>query len=170
MNEFDKIYLDKKGYEKLLRDIEDIKTKLGDLRKNKSDAYENGGDGFHDNFAFEDSERNERMLIRTLAERTAFLEKVVIINSQTNDEIVDINDLVSLTIDFGDDIETNIYRLIGTADDASIDGIINVSLNSPLGKAIYGSRVGSDTKYNVENSTFLVHINEKVKEEKTKIR
>lgn len=170
MNEFEKVYLDKKGYEKLLKDIDDIRTKLENLRKNKSDAYENGGDGFHDNFAFEDSERNERMLIRTLAERTAFLEKVVIVDSQANDDFVDINDLVSLTIDFGDDTETSVYRLIGTADADEIDGIINVSLNSPLGRAIYGNKIGSNTSYKVGNNTFLVCINSKVKEGKTNTR
>ena len=160
------VYLDKVGYEKLLEEINKIREELKELKLNKSDAYENGGDGFHDNFSFEDSERRERALIYLLAERTEYLERVEIVNKQDKNDIIDIGDLVSLTIDFDGEKETDTYRLTGLSDASIDDGIINVTLNSPLGKVIYLQNVGIDTSYFVDNNKFLVHINEKISEEK----
>ena len=168
MKNNEKIYLDEKGYESLQKDINKKKEELEELRKSRSDAYENGGDGFHDNFAFEELERKERQLIKTLTEREELLERAVLVDIQKDEKVVDVNDVVSLTIDFGDKKETGVYRLIGTIDIDDHEDIISITLNSPLGKAIYLSSVGKDVTYIVGNNTFFVHINNKIKENETK--
>ena len=59
-NTDDKIYLDRAGYEQYLQEIEEIREKLNNNGKIKSEAYAGAvGDGWHDNFEFEDAKREE---------------------------------------------------------------------------------------------------------------
>lgn len=165
MKEHEKIYLDKEGYNNFLQDIEHIKEELSKLRIEKAEAYRSSsGDDFHDNFAFEDAENRERGLLYKLSEKLTALQRVVIIQNNKVDDIVEVNDVVSLTIDFGEK-QTNLYRLSGTQD-FDLDGnIINVSINSPLGKAIYLKKIGESVSYNVKGNEFKVQINSKIEQE-----
>ena len=59
-----KIYLDRKGYENYLKSLEDIKKEIDDNAKLMSlyaseDTY---GDGWHDNFAYEEAMHKEQEL------------------------------------------------------------------------------------------------------------
>lgn len=161
MNTNNRIYLDQKGYDRVVQEIEELRKKLNKLRLDKSYAYENSGDGFHDNFAFEEAERNERILMYEITSRLEMLNNAIIVQNQKQDNIVDVNDVVSLTIDFGEK-ETNLYRLVGSSNFLSNDGITNISLNSPLGQAIYLKSVGSSVTYSVNGEFFPVFINSKV--------
>ena len=61
-----KIYLDKLGYENYLKSLEDIKKEIDENAKLMSlyvndDAY---GDGWHDNFAYEETMHKEAELFQ----------------------------------------------------------------------------------------------------------
>ena len=59
----DEFYVDNRGYQKLLEEVEKAERKLKDHRKTRGDSYSSSaGDGWHDNFDFEEMERQERLL------------------------------------------------------------------------------------------------------------
>lgn len=60
----DKIYLSKSGYNQYLEEINKLKEKLNQNNLSKRQAYEEApGDGWHDNFTFEDIVRQEDNLL-----------------------------------------------------------------------------------------------------------
>lgn len=63
-----KLKLTQEGLEKLTRELESKREELRELGKYKSQAAANEGDTWHDNFAFEQTEINERGMIRQINE------------------------------------------------------------------------------------------------------
>lgn len=163
----DEFYVDNRGYQKLLEEVEKAERKLKNHRKTRGDSYSSSaGDGWHDNFDFEEMERQERLLNGDLQIKQERLKKAVIVDKQDNENIVDIGDVLSLTLIFGeDDEETDVYKLSGTEAFNKDENYNIVSINSPLGQAIYLKPIGETVKYNVNGNTFDVKINEKILEE-----
>lgn len=60
--------------------IDKEREELKELGKYKGSAYEEEGDGFHDNFAFEQAEIKERGLLREIADLQSKLDEAEIIN------------------------------------------------------------------------------------------
>lgn len=89
------------------------------------------------------------------------LQNCSIIENQNKDEsIVNIDDVVVVEIQFAeDDIESSKIKLV--ADFAGIfveEGIDRVSIESPLGEAIYGKKVGETYSYNVNGHEVFVKV------------
>jgi len=165
----EKLYLDQEGYDLYLQEIEDMKEKLVEHQKSKGDAYtSSAGDGWHDNFAFEDNVRVERMLLGQLREKMEKLKDIVIIERKTsNDSAIDINDVVKLTLIFSeDDVETGIYKLVASPTPQNDAEYICITVNSPLGSTIYGKHVGETSSYTVRGNAIGVKIEEKMVMEK----
>ena len=53
---------------------------MKELRKYKSSAYQDEGDGFHDNFAFEQAEIEERGILREIANLQTKLDESQIVD------------------------------------------------------------------------------------------
>lgn len=154
----DKIYLDEEGYKEQLASIEEVKEKLRNLEKEKTEGYYAAvGDGWHDNFAYEDAVRQERMLFNELDNRKEELSRIMVIKRGKNSNIVDIEDIVTLEIDFNNDVDRCTYKLVAHKSKSDDE----ISINSPLGKAIYKKKYGSNVEYRVKDNTFKVHIIEK---------
>lgn len=78
------------------------------------------------------------------------LENITIINNpEVKDGIVNINDIVKLSIDFGDeDTIDAIYKIIAGGTPSQNDlGIQEITIKSNLGKAIYQKEVGSTVPF-----------------------
>lgn len=161
-----KLYLDQDGYNQYLEEIETLKQRLLEHHTSKGEAYSSSaGDGWHDNFDFEENVRVEKMLLGQLRDKTNKLNDIVIVEKimDIDDSIIDINDLVRLSLVFGENyIETNIYKLVASSLPEESSEYINISINSPIGSAIYGKKVGDLTAYNVEKNIFGVKIEEKI--------
>lgn len=163
----EKIFLDKKGYEEYLQSISDLLDQINGNSKLKSEAYENGvGDGWHDNFAFEQAKREEFKLLKELHDKREALSRIVIIEEKDNDNTIDINDYVSIEMAFpGEDPEEMIFKLVAAnSPNFSSDGISEITLNSPLGKAVYGMKIGDKTSYAVNKNTISVSIKDAKKD------
>ncbi len=115
-------------YRKLVvrkRELEAVKEARaqGDLSEN-----------FEYKAAKQDKNRNES--------RIRYLEKMLknarIVSDESKDDEVGINNTV--TVYFEDDDETEVYRLVTSVRGNSMQGLI--SIESPMGKAIRGHRVG----------------------------
>ncbi len=148
-NEVEKIYLDQEGYNSLLEELEMLKQELDKNYLEKGEAYSGSvGDGWHDNFAFEEANRQERMLLYRIKECTERLKNAVIVNKTNNDKMVDIGDVINVDIIFAeDDIDNCWIELVGSINSESRNGIQKVSINSPLGKVIYHKQVGDKVSY-----------------------
>lgn len=172
MNNNEKLFLDKISYEALLEEIELLKKELAKNGKEKADAYSgSAGDGWHDNFAFDEANRQERMILGQLKECYRKLEKVEIVEKTDNQILIDLNDIVAVNMIFSpEDNETIEFKLVGAVKShiSDNDDIYEISINSPLGKSVYHKKVGDKVSYKVENEIFNIEIISKTSEKELK--
>ena len=81
--------LSRDGLEKLKQNLEEKKEELRKLGIYKASAAANEGDAWHDNFAFEQTEIQERALIHTINELQNEINNAEIIDddSESNDKV-----------------------------------------------------------------------------------
>lgn len=168
-NNNEKLFLDQDGYEDLLQEIDLLKKKLADNGKVKGEAYSGAvGDGWHDNFAFDEANMQERMILGQLKECYEKLQRVEIVERHENENLIDVNDIVKINMIFDvDDVEEFNFKLVGSIgthlkDDLELQC---VSINSPLGKALYHKHVGEKSSYQVEKRNFNIEIISKISEQ-----
>lgn len=149
-----KIYLDKLGYQNYLKSLEDIKKEIDENAKLKSlyasdDAY---GDGWHDNFAYEEAMHKEHELFSKYNKKKSMLKDIVILEENSND-LVGLNNKVKIL--FVSDEEVEEFVLVG---DITSKTDNTITLNSPLESAIYGKKIGDKVSYKVGDITYDVEI------------
>ncbi len=143
-----------------MRNMIDKKRKeLKELGKYKGSAYEEEGDGFHDNFAFEQAEIKERGLLREIADlKSKFDEAEIIdIKEETNnaDGKVAIGSKVTVKLKFDGVEEEETYTITGGYGNM-LKNI--VSIESPLGKCLIDKTVGFEGSYTVNGNVTVVKI------------
>lgn len=151
----EKIYLDQKGYDQYMQEIQDLKDKLKNNSRIKSDAYESAvGDGWHDNFAFEDAKREEFKIMGMLREKIEGLSRIVVIDKALNENLIDINDYVTVNVEYSkDDKEEFLFKLVGLSHPNINSEVSEISINSPLGKSVYQKSIGYEGSYDVNGNT-----------------
>jgi len=147
----DKIYLDQEGYENYLKELNEIREKI---RKNSSDISEFAsddayGDGWHDNFAYEQAVQKENSLLYELDGKLKGLNKIEIVSKKRNTNKVEIGSIV--TVEINQEIEK--YKLIGNTVSNLNSDILEITLNSPLGKSIYHKKINDCFSYSVDSYT-----------------
>lgn len=146
-----KIYLDEKGYNEYLKEIDAIKEKI---KKNSSDITEYQsddayGDGWHDNFAYEQARNKENMLFHELEVKLKGLENIEIVKESGNKNEISINSVVSLKFEDSNEIEK--YLLTGSTISDTSNEVTSITLNSPLGKTIYKKKINDTFEYSVDD-------------------
>lgn len=159
----EKFKVDEKGLERLKEEEKEILNKLNDIRmyKGKEAIYQ--GDNWHDNPELYMTESKENSLLKRLSDiRTQISNAEIIDSSNADSELINIGDLVELEIKLNPNAPAQLInvRLVG--------GKVNmestereVSLNSPMGKAIYLKRVGEAVSYEVNDNKITAIINNK---------
>lgn len=167
-NNEEKLYLDNDGYQRLLKEIDLLKAKLAKNGKEKRRSlFWCSRDGWHDNFAFDEANMHERMILGQLKECYQKLERAVIVERHDDETLVDVNDIVTVDMIFGPDDSGELeFKLVGSVGSHTSDnnGIQEVSINSPLGKSVYHKKVGESASYKVESRIFNIEILSKVSE------
>lgn len=137
----EQILLDKEGYEKLKKEIEDLKRDLCEINKGRNLAFDAGsGDGW-DTPEFEYIERMEGQLISEINDKLRMLSNSKIIEKNISNNIIGINSVVNLLISQGNERCEEVVKLIsGVGMDTS--DYLEVSINSPIGKAIFNKKIG----------------------------
>lgn len=158
------IYLDKNGYNEMLGQIEELKEEIKKNDLGRKEAFDAGaGDGW-DSPEFEEIERTSFRLSSELKRMYEVLSRVVIVEKQDNEDIVDIGDIVLLGVEFNKgDIEESAYKLTGGSGDLFKE-IPEISINSPMGAAIYKKHVGDTCSYTVRDREISVFIKNKMNE------
>ena len=160
----DKIYLTEEGYKQYCEEVEKIEAEILKNTDYKVQAIsEAPGDGWHDNFAYEDACRTEIMLQKRLEQLLKQKGKIELIDSKVSDQnLVNIGDVVKLEFMYDDgDSEVEEVRLTGNWKVSLDDLRQEISLNSPLGRAIYLQKLGSIVSYSVNGKNICVHILDK---------
>ena len=163
--EDNKIYLSKSGYEQYLKELQELRDYLTSNGKSKSDAYSGAvGDGWHDNFAFEEAKREELRIQNLINQKVNQLKNIVIVEDSQDASLIEIDDYIDVEMTYEDEEpERMIFKLVGSNTPDIKKEIPQISLNSPLGKSVYGKRKGDITSYQVNNLIVNVHINNKAK-------
>ena len=164
----DKIYLTQEGYNQYVQEIEELHSKLSSSSRDKSDSYRSAvGDGWHDNFAFESAKREELTIIKQLEEKISGLGRIVIIDDELDDnlDVIQIGDVVQLVVNTptGKSVE-QIIKLIGSENIKADVYPKEISINSPLGSAIYGKQIGEEISYTVNSKELSALIKSKINE------
>lgn len=158
----EKLRLDQAGYEKFLLEIEKVEKELNDIRKYKGEDAIFQGDNWHDNPTLYQAEMVERNLMLRISEMRQQLLDIEIVEKQNQDDgVVDIGDVVKVTMLFVTDEEDEIFKLVGGSADFSAD-IREISINSPLGASIYGKSIGTRVSYKVQEREISAIIKEKL--------
>ncbi len=157
----EKILLTMDGYNQYINEIEKLKNRLKDNNLSKKQAYEEApGDGWHDNFSFEDIVRTEENLLSQIENMIKINTKIEIIKRKTNNKnIVDIGDNVRLRLTYDDgSIEEDDFELNANYNTKHLQ---EISVNSPLGKAIYHKEIKKAYTYQVNDIVIKVEILDK---------
>ena len=161
----DKIYLTNEGLEEYKNEIELLKDKLSKINTEKSEAYSGAiGDGWHDNFAYEDAKRQEDKIVAQINSLVSDSNYIEIVNDdEYYDNKVNINDFIELKFKYEDgSIDIDIFKLTGNWKSKDCDDYQEITLNSPLGKAIYMKQLKSKVEYTVNDKLIVVDILKKI--------
>ncbi|MCU1692501.1 MAG: transcription elongation factor GreA [Frankiales bacterium] len=143
-------WLTQEAYDRLSAELEDAKgPKRADIvakieaARDEGDLKENGG--YH---AAKDEQGKNEARIRQL---TQMLEKAVVGEAPTASDTAGPGMVVEVAFD-GDRSDTDKY-LLGSREDKGTSGLNAISLNSPLGVALNGAKVGDSVTYSLPNGS-----------------
>lgn len=164
-----KLYMDKAGYESHLAEIDSIRKKIAGLSASRKANNSIIDRDTWNNTGALDIDREEQILLTTLNNLISDLSRIEIVERQEktadNDDVIDLNDMVEVELLFNNGKQiTQVLHLV-SALSQSIPGVTNVTINSPIGKAIYGKRVGDIAYYQVERNNVEVFIKGHTREE-----
>ena len=105
-----------------------------------------------ENAEYHFAKEENRSIQRELAELEAKLKNIAVVsNEHVPEDVVFLGHTVKL-LDLDDDTE-QVVRLVGEAQPPSSDGVLPVSVNSPMGEALMKSRVGETVKVKAPRGT-----------------
>ena len=164
----EEILVDKNGYQQYLDKIEELKQLSIDNLSTGTQAYNEAvGDGWHDNFAFEQTmieDRNITAKINNLLKKKSQIK--IVADDKLKKELINIGDVLILEIKYAeDDIERVKIKLTGNyyPNTNPYEDIEEITLNSPLGKAIYKKNINDkDINYVVQNRKIEIKVIERI--------
>ena len=149
-------------YEELNR-LKDISLSIASIG---SESYADAvGDGWHDNFAFEDTMRESRKIASRINKMLEDEKYLKIVDKKSNsDDIIDIGDIIKIKVIYDiDDIEEYTIKLTGKYMIDNNAKIKEVSLNSPIGRSIYLKNINdNDIYYYVNDKKISIKIINKI--------
>ncbi len=154
-----KILVSEDGYKQYLDLVKEIDLKLDNISLDQSEGFKSTGDGWHDNFAFEEAAREEIRLSKLYSDLVKNKEFIEVINDKYHKNKVNINDVIKIRFD-EDDYE--IIKLTGKYMPDNMADIQEVTLNSEIGKNIYNKKIGSKVNYFVNENKISFEIVERI--------
>lgn len=143
----DCIYLDdeglkeyKKSIDNLIKNVDRINEEINNLKKDKK------FDEIYELYSL-----REKLLTR-IEDKKNTLALVKLIEKENSENVLDLGDTATIELDFGDDDkETCLIKLVSVESYTEND-LECVSINSPLGRALYRKNIGEKTYYMVNNN------------------
>lgn len=146
----DSIYLDDEGLKlykesinNLIKNVDRVNDEISKLR---NDLKHDNIDKINELYELRDQ------MIRKIEDKRNTLTLVKLIEKENNENILNLGDYATIELDFGDnDKETCLIKLV-SVESYTENGMECVSINSPLGRALYRKNVGEKTYYMVNNN------------------
>ena len=141
------ILVDTEGFNQYYEELNRLKDLSLSIASIGSESYADAvGDGWHDNFAFEDTMRESRKIasrINKMLEDEKYLK--IVDKKSTSDDIIDVGDILKIKVIYDiDDIEEYTIKLTGKYMIDNNAKIKEISLNSPIGRSIYLKNINDD--------------------------
>lgn len=156
------VLVDTDGFNQYYEELNRLKDLSLSIASIGSESYADAvGDGWHDNFAFEDTMRESRKIasrINKMLEDEKYLK--IVDRKRTSDDIIDIGDILKIKVIYDiDDIEEYTIKLTGKYMIDNNAKIKEVSLNSPIGRSIYLKNINdNDIGYYVNDKRISIKI------------
>jgi transcription elongation factor GreA len=132
-----RFYFLREDFEKLNEQIHEVSKRIREIGQEMGNSCREGAETFHDNFAFEEGERQQQMWSKRLNELLEINKNAVIIDSFDKGRKVGIGSRVT-TVDAETGEEKTVF--IGSYQVFSNNG--RISYNSPLGRILLGAEEG----------------------------
>lgn len=165
------IIVDENGYKQFFEELENLKRLSLINASASSEAYNNAvGDGWHDNFAFEESMRESRTIANRIDKMLEIKKNLKVIKKEkiADKNIINLDDILIVEIKYFDNIEKANIKITGNylPNDNLETNIQEITLNSPLGKALYKRNINDkEINYCVNNTKVYVKIIKKLNNE-----
>ena len=150
----EKIYLTKEGYDKYLAELENMRKELANKLNNLSKLEMLSGESFY-------------TLTTNIKHKLDGLKRIVILD-EVEEEIINVNDIVTVNMIYPEAEETITFELVAGMPDLG-SRIMKISVNSPLGKAVYQRKIGEELSYIVDNENVNIQIISKTKPKTLKL-
>ena len=159
------VLVDTDGFNQYYEELNKLKDLSLSIASIGSESYADAvGDGWHDNFAFEDTMRESRKIasrINKMLEDEKYLK--IVDKKSTSDDIIDIGDILKIKVIYDiDDIEEYTIKLTGKYMIDNNAKIKEISLNSPIGRSIYLKNINDDIGYYVNDKKISIKIINKI--------
>ena len=145
-------YFLREDFEELNGQIEAISTRVAEIGQEMGDSCQEGAETFHDNFAFEDGERQCYMLARRLRELLAARRRATIVEPGDMGR-VRIGSRVRC-----EDVETGEERTVTIGSYMVFRNGDSISYRAPLARLLLGAEEGEDRTGTIQgrHRTFTV--------------
>lgn len=157
------ILVDEAGARQIDDKIDEIRNAIINNGKKMSESYNDYiGDGWHDNPAYEESMRKNRMLNEELDRILKQKKKIKIVKNEYDNSKVNLGDYIRIEFfNFNDETEYEDIKLTGKYfPDIDND---EISLNSPLGRCIYKKKIGEMCSYIIDKKEIKIKIIGRIK-------
>lgn len=156
------LLVDIDGFNQYYEELNKLKDLSLSIASIGSESYADAvGDGWHDNFAFEDTMRESRKIASRINKMLEDEKNLKIVDKKrTSDDIIDIGDILMIKVIYDiDDIEEYTIKLTGKYMINNDAKIKEVSLNSPIGRSIYLKSINdNDICYYVNDKKISIKI------------
>ena len=151
------VLVDTEGFNQYYEELNRLKDISLSIASIGSESYADAvGDGWHDNFAFEDTMRESRKIASRINK--------IVDKKSNSDDIIDIGDILKIKVIYDiDDIEEYTIKLTGKYMIDNNAKIKEISLNSPIGRSIYLKSINdNDICYYVNDKKIGIKIINKI--------
>ena len=159
------ILVDTDGFNQYYEELNKLKDLSLSIASIGSESYADAvGDGWHDNFAFEDTMRESRKIASRINKMLEDEKYLKIVDKKSNsDDIIDVGDILKIKVIYDiDDIEEYTVKLTGKYMIDNNAKIKEISLNSPIGRSIYLKNINDDISYYVNDKKISIKIINKI--------
>ena len=150
----EKIYMTQEDYNKYVSELESMRMKLENKLHNLSVLDVMNGESFY-------------TLTINIKHKLENLKRIVI-KEETEEDTININDIVTVDMIYPDSEETVTFELVAGMPDLSSRNM-KLSVNSPLGSAVYQHKIGEEVSYILNGEKVNIHIINKSKQKTLKL-
>lgn len=159
MEQEKRIYVTKEGYQQYLDALKDYKNAYAELLKTRVDYGKNSTENYQTGVF----DMEAASLIYNIENMNKTISQLEIITDENAEEqTVNMGDVVNVQVIGADDIRK--VKIIGGVPDILKDNdVVSITINSPMGNAIYKKKIGDVVTYKVRDNEFTAMIISKEK-------